>query len=115
MGSNYGRGYTTFGGAEGEATKDKSTLDVVTSESGHNPTSKGDNSTVQPNFMNDGDAVGVQSGLSAEEDFDAQTEVGPTYNYAEDPMTGNFMERPNPYDQDKTVSGKAGHTFMIDR
>lgn len=109
MGSNYSRGYSTFGGAEGTPS-DKSTLDCKVTV----PQSKGENTTIHPNKMGDGDSAGVESGLSMKEGFDAQTEVGPTYNYSQDPMTGNYPERVNPYDQDKTVSSK-GKTFMIDR
>lgn len=109
MSSNYGRGYTTFGGADGTPS-DKTTVDLKVTVPGE----KGDNDVVQPNYMNDGDKVGIESGLNEQMSFNANTEVGPTYNYAEDPMTGNFQERPNPYDRDKSVTGK-GKTFSIDR
>lgn len=109
MGSNYSRGYSTFGGAEA-GSKDKTTVEIGDKVS----STSGENTTIHPNYLNDGDKAGIEAGLSMEMDFNAETEVGPTYNYAEDPMTGNFMERPNPYDQDKTVSSK-GKSFNIDR
>ena len=108
MGSKSTQGFSTFGGAEGTPS-DKSRVDVKVTK----PLSSGDTNTVQPNNTNDGVGVGVQDGLSMLEPFKAVSEVGPTYNYSQDPMTGNYQERPNPYTQDKSVSGK-GKSFEID-
>ena len=68
------------------------------------------NSMVRKNSMEDGDSVGVGSGLSALAGFDSEDE-GPMYDYAIDPLTGNAVERPEPY-TDKSVS-KKGYTFKI--
>jgi hypothetical protein len=110
MGSNYDRGYSKFGGTGASTPQDDKTVDVGSETTAGN----GENTTIHPNYLNDGDSAGVNSGLTEKAEFNASTEVGPTYNYAEDPMTANRLERPNPYDQDKTVSGK-GKSFMIDR
>ena len=111
MSSKNGNGYTTFGGgAKGGGDADKTTVDIVVEAEKGN----GENTTIHPNYLNDGEKGSPECGLTAKDPFKAVTDVGPTYNYAEDSMTGNFMERPNPYDQDKTVQGK-GKSFMIDR
>lgn len=71
---------------------------------------KHSNSTVRKNHMDDGDAVGVSTGLSARSDFDGEAE-GPMYDYEVDPLTGNATERTEPY-AEESVSAK-GNTFKI--
>ena len=68
------------------------------------------NTMVRKNNMDDGDSVGVGSGLSARADFDGDY-TGPMYDYEVDPLTGNSTERTEPYTS-KSVS-KKGYTFEI--
>ncbi len=68
------------------------------------------NTMVRKNHMDDGDSVGVGSGLSALSGFDSETH-GPMYDYEVDPMTGNATERKEPIAK-SSVSEK-GNTFTF--
>lgn len=65
-------------------------------------------STVRGSYMDDGDSVGVGSGLSALSGFDSESaSVGEKFSEERNPMTGNPLGRPteNPIESGK-VSNK---------
>ena len=71
-------------------------------------------STVRGAYMNDGDSVGVGSGLSALSGFDSESyEVGQKMSYERSPMTGNPVERTteNPVESGQVTS--KGWTFDL--
>ena len=68
------------------------------------------NTMVRKNSMEDGDSVGVGTGLSALSDFDSESS-GPMIDYEKDPMTGNATERVEPYSS--TSASKKGINFEI--
>lgn len=77
---------------------------------GHYMAPKHTNSMNRKNHMDDGDSVGVGSGLSARSDFDGEYH-GPMYDYDVDPLTGNATERVEPYTEESV--SKKGYTFKI--
>lgn len=61
-------------------------------------------------YMNDGDSVGVQSGLSAQSGFDGES-LGPMVDNEQDSLTGNATERQKEVAK-QSVSAK-GQSFEI--
>ena len=67
-------------------------------------------STVRGSYMSD-DSVGVQDGLSARSDMDANSLFNVKYNNAVNPVNGNVRQVPRPY-VSMSVTEK-GHKMKI--
>ena len=69
-------------------------------------------STVRGSYMRK-ESSGVQFGLNAVSEFDSEYPKFPTYDNDRNPLTGNVMGRPNPYQSDAYGVSEKGHKMTI--
>ena len=69
-------------------------------------------STVRGSYMRM-ESAGIEHGLNAMSEFDSEYPKFPTYNNARNPITGNVLGRPNPYQDDAYGVTEKGHKMTV--